>query len=148
VVGGVSAEARVSDDSFGLRLVDNQLGQSRARVEYIWSHEIRSDSIAPLSALAANQSDEQVDSYYASDALVTVAAMVLAVILLGGRALLGSALRQRETWSKTWRKTWQAGRAEGLRAELMEFSKATSQISPPRFREAQASPRVRSAVRE
>jgi hypothetical protein len=75
--------------------------------------EIPSDSTAPLSTLAAYQSDGQVDSHCAEDGLVTVAATGLAVILLGGLALVGSALRRREAW--------QAGRPEGWRAELMEF---------------------------
>ena len=44
---------------------------------------------------------------------MTVAATGLAIILLGGLALVGSALRRREVW--------QAGRPEGWRAELMEF---------------------------
>jgi hypothetical protein len=94
-------------------LADNELGQSRhAPVEYVWGDEIPSDSTAPLSSLAANQLNDQVDSYYADDGLVTVAATGLAVILLGGLALVGSALRRREAW--------QAGRPEGWRAELME----------------------------
>jgi hypothetical protein len=94
MVSGMSAEAKHSDDSSGLHLADNELVQSRPdRVGYIWSNEIRSDSTAPLRTLTANQSDEQVDSYYASDALVTVTAMGLAVIFLGGLALVGSALR-------------------------------------------------------
>jgi hypothetical protein len=116
VVGGMSAKAKLSDDRSGLRfLADNELRQSRrAPVEYVWGDEITSDSTAPLSTLAANQSDDQVDSYYyADDGLMTVAAMGLAVILLGGLALVGSALRRREAW--------QAGRPEGWRAELMEF---------------------------
>ena len=112
----MSAEAKLSDDRAGLRfLADNALGQSRrAPAEYVWGDEIRSDSTAPRSTLAANQSDDQVDSYYAGDdGLVTVAATGLALILLGGLALVGSALRRREAW--------QAGRPEGWRAELMEF---------------------------
>src|SRR5271168_4350870 len=114
-VGGMSAEAKLADDPSGLRfLADNELGQSRlAPVEYVWGDEIPSDSTAPLSILAAYQSDGQVDSYYADDGLVTVAATGLAVILLGGLALVGNALRRREAW--------QAGRPEGWRAELMEF---------------------------
>jgi hypothetical protein len=124
MVSGMSAEAKLSDDSSGLHLADNELVQSRPdRVGYIWSNEIRSDSTAPLRTLTANQSDEQVDSYYASDALVTVTAMGLAVIFLGGLALVGSALRRHETL--------QADQAEQWRAESMEFSKATSPISPP-----------------
>jgi hypothetical protein len=113
-VGGMSAEAKLSDDRSGLRfLADNELGPSRrAPVEYVLGDEIPSDSTAPLSTLAANQSDDQVDSYYADDGLMAVAATGLAVILLGGLALVGSALRRREAW--------QAGRPEGWRAELME----------------------------
>jgi hypothetical protein len=65
------------------------------------------------STLAAYQSDGQVDSYCADNGLVTVAATGLAVILLGGLALVGSALRRREAW--------QADQPEGWRAELMEF---------------------------
>jgi hypothetical protein len=49
--------------------------------------------------------------------------MGLAVIFLGGLALVGSALRRHETL--------QADQAEQWRAESMEFSKATSPISPP-----------------
>jgi hypothetical protein len=114
----MSAEAKLSDDRSGLRfLADNELGQSRlAPVEYVWGDKIPSDSTSPLSILAANQSDYQVDSYYgyyADDRLVTVAATGLAVILLGGLALVGNALRRQEAW--------QAGRPEGWRAELMEF---------------------------
>ena len=71
------------------------------------------NSTAHLSILAAYQSDGQVDSYRADNGLVTVAATGLAVILLGGLALVGSALRRREAW--------QAGRPEGWRAEVMEF---------------------------
>ena len=114
-VGGMSAEAKLADDPSGLRfLADNELGQSRrAAVEYVRGDEIPSNSTAPLSTLAANQSDDQVDSYYADDGLVAVAATGLAVILLGGLALIGSALRRREAW--------QVGRPEGWRAELMEF---------------------------
>ena len=114
-VGCMSAEAKLSDDPSGLRvLADNELGQSgRAPVEQVWGDEIPSDSTAPVSALAANQSDDQVDSYFAGDGFVTVAATGLSVILLGGLALVGSALRRREAW--------QAGRPEGWRAELMEF---------------------------
>jgi hypothetical protein len=83
LASAMSAEVKVSDDSSGLRLADNELGQSpRAPVEYIWSDEIPSDSTAALGALATNQSDEQVDNYFSSDGLVTVAAMGLAVILL------------------------------------------------------------------
>jgi hypothetical protein len=120
---GMSAEGKLSDDSSGLRLPDNELGQSRRAWVGYRSNKIRSDSTSPLSTLTADQSDDQVDSYYASDALVTVAAMGLAVIFLGGLALVGRTLRRRETL--------QAGRAERWRAELMEFSKATSPISPP-----------------
>jgi hypothetical protein len=115
VVGGMSAEAKLSNDRSGLRfLADNELGQSRrAPVEYVLGDEIPSDSTAHLSTLAAYQSDGQVVSYRADNGLVTVAATGLAVILLGGLALVGSALRRREAW--------QAGRPEGWRAELMEF---------------------------
>src|SRR5271168_2800077 len=79
VGGGMSTEAKLSDDRSGLRfLADNELGEShRAPVEYVWGNEIPSESTAPLSTLAANQSDYQVDSYYgyyADDGLVTVAA--------------------------------------------------------------------------
>ena len=111
----MSAEAKLSDDPSGLRvLADNELGQSgRAPVEYVWGNEIPSDSTAPVSTLAANQSEDQLDSYYAGDGLMSVVATGLAVILLGGLALVGSALRRREAW--------QAGRPEGWRAELMEF---------------------------
>jgi len=110
----MSAEAKLSDVS-GLRvLADNELGQSgRAPVEYVWGNEIPSDSTAPVSTPAANQSEDQLDSYYAGDGLMSVVATGLAVILLGGLALVGSALRRREAW--------QAGRPEGWRAELMEF---------------------------
>jgi hypothetical protein len=98
MVTGMSAEAKLSDDSPGLRLADNELGQSRlAQVGYIWSHEIRSELTAPLSTLAANQSDEQVDSYYASDTLVTTVAIGLAVIVLGGFGLVGRVRRRRKT---------------------------------------------------
>ena len=114
-VSCMSAEAKLSDDPSGSRvLADNALGQSgRAPVEYVWGNEIPSESTAPVGTLAANQSDDPVGSYYASDGLVTVAAAALAVILLGGLALVGSALRRREAR--------QAGRPEGWRAELMEF---------------------------
>jgi len=114
-VGCMGAEAKLSDDPSGLRVfADNEPGQSRrAPIEYVWGDEIPSDSTAPVSTLAANQSDDQVESYYADDGLVTVAAAGLASILLGGLALVGSALRRREAW--------QAGRPEGWRAELMEF---------------------------
>ena len=111
----MSAEAKLSDDPSGLRVVaDNELGHSgRAPVEYVWGNEIPSDSTAPVSTPAANQSEDQLDSYYAGDGLMSVVATGLAVILLGGLALVGSALRRREAW--------QAGRPEGWRAELMEF---------------------------
>ena len=65
----------------------------------------RENVFAPVSTIVA--------SYYADDGHVTVAATGLAVILLGGLALVGSALQLREAW--------QAGRPEGWRAELMEF---------------------------
>jgi hypothetical protein len=114
LASAMSAEVKVSDDSSGLRLADNELGQSpRAPVEYIWSDEIPSDSTAALGALATNQSDEQVDNYFSSDGLVTVAAMGLAVILLGGLSLVRSALRRREAWP--------AGRPGGWSEQLMEF---------------------------
>jgi hypothetical protein len=114
-VSCMSAEAKLSDDPSGLRvLADNELGQSgRAPVEYVWGDEIPPDSTAPVSTLTANQSDDQVESYYAEDGPVTVAATGLAVILLGGLALVGSALRRRAAR--------QAGRSEGWRAELMEY---------------------------
>jgi hypothetical protein len=114
-VSCMSAEAKLSDDPSGLRvLAVNELGQSgRAPVEYVWGNEIPSESTAPVGTLAANQSDDQVDSYYAGDGLVTIAAAALAVILLGALAVVGSALRRREAR--------QAGRPEGWRAELMEF---------------------------
>ena len=115
VVGGMSAEAKLSNDRSGLRfLADNELGQSRrAPAKYVLGDEVPSNSTSPLSILAAYQSDGQVDSYRADNGLVTVAATGLAVILLGGLALVGSALRRREAW--------QAGRPEGWRAEVMEF---------------------------
>ena len=124
MVTGMSAEAELSDDSSGSRLAYNELGQSRlAQFGYIWSDEIRFDPTAPLSTLAADLLDEQVDSYYASDTLVTAAAMGLAVIVLSGFGLVGRARRRHETL--------QADQAEQWRAESMEFSKATSPISPP-----------------
>jgi hypothetical protein len=141
MVTGMSAEAKLSDDSSGLRLADNEPSQSRlAELGYIWSDEIRSDPTAPLSTLAADLLDEQVDSYYASDTLVTAAAMGLAVIVLSGFGLVGRARRRHETL--------QAGRTERWGAELIEFSNATSPISPAWCTESRASPSVGGAVHE
>jgi uncharacterized membrane protein YcjF (UPF0283 family) len=123
MLSGMSDEAKVSDDASGLGLPGKEFGESRSpEVEY-WSSKIRSASTSLLSAATTTQSDEQIDSYYASDAVVTVAAMGMALIFLGGLALVGSTRRRRETL--------QASRAERWRAELMEFSKATSPISRP-----------------
>jgi hypothetical protein len=123
MLSGMSDEAKVSDDTSGLGLPGKEFGESRsAEVEY-WSSKIRSASTSLLSTATTTQSDEQIDSYYASDAVVTVAAMGMALIFLGGLAFVGSTRRRRETL--------QANRAERWRAELMEFSKATSPISRP-----------------
>ena len=121
-VSCMSAEAKLSDDPSGLRvLADNELGRSgRAPVEYVWGNEIPSDSTAAVSTLAANQPEDQLDSYYAGDGLMSIVATGLAVILLGGLALVGSALRRREAW--------QAGRPQGWRAELMDPRKRPRQF--------------------
>ena len=111
----MSAEAKLSDDRSGLRfLADNEFGQSgRAPVDTFWGMKSLPTRL-PLSALSPpiNRMTRSI-VITPSDGLVTVAATGLAVILLGGLALVGSALRRREAW--------QAGRPEGWRAELMEF---------------------------